>query len=68
MLNRATALFLAMTTLSYAATAVLNDGGGAVTGHSNFDDAGWQFTNASTINVTALGLFANGGLTSAHQV
>jgi len=51
-----------------ATVAVSNDGGAAPAGHSNFDDAGWQFTNASPIAITALGLWANGGLVSAHQV
>lgn len=51
-----------------ATVAVLNDGGAVPAAHSNFDDAGWQFTNASPIAITALGLYANGGLMSAHQV
>jgi hypothetical protein len=42
--------------------------GAAPEGHSNFDDSGWEFTNASPVTITALGLFANGGLASAHQV
>jgi len=48
--------------------AVLNDGGAVPAGHSNFDDSGWKFINASPITITALGVFANGGLVSAHQV
>jgi hypothetical protein len=65
--------FLAICSISCAScaaatTAVVNDGGAATTGHSNFDDAGWEFTNSTAINVTALGLFANGGLVGAHQV
>jgi hypothetical protein len=51
-----------------ATVAVVNDGGAAPAGHSNFDDSGWEFTNASPITISALGLFANGGLVSAHQV
>ena len=51
-----------------ATVAVLNDGGAAPAAHSNFDDSGWEFTNASPITITALGLWANGGLVSAHQV
>src|SRR5579864_1637673 len=51
-----------------ATVAVLNDGGAAPAGHSNFDDSGWKFTNASPIAIAALGLYANGGLVSAHQV
>ena len=51
-----------------ATVAVLNDGGAVPAAHSNFDDSGWQFTTASPIAITALGLWANGGLVSAHQV
>jgi hypothetical protein len=51
-----------------ATVAVLNDGGAVPAAHSNFDDSGWQFTNASPIAITALGLWANGGLVTAHQV
>jgi hypothetical protein len=51
-----------------ATIAVLNDGGATPAGHSNFDDSGWRFTTASPITITGLGLYANGGLVSAHQV
>ena len=64
----ATFIDLAATIPASAVTAVLNDGGGPPAGHTNFDDAGWQFITTAPVSITALGLFANGGLVQSHQV
>src|SRR5258708_1442143 len=64
-------MLLVVCGVSHAAPAIvagLNDGGAAPAAHSNFDDSGWRFTNPSPITITALGLYANSGLVSAHQV
>src|ERR1051326_6310395 len=64
----ATTIVLATPIVAAGVTAVLNDGGGTPASHSNFDDAGWQFSTTAPINITALGLFANGRLAQSHQV
>jgi hypothetical protein len=61
--------FLLVCSITNAATiAVVNDGGGTAAGHGNFDDAGYQFSTANDIDVTALGIWENGGLAESHQV
>jgi hypothetical protein len=69
-INIAVIGFLALAGLGQAATvAVVNDGGGDPTGHSNYDVAGWDFTTSDPITVTSLGIFvSNGTLTENHQV
>jgi hypothetical protein len=61
-------ILLVISSIANADTiAATNDGGGAATDHANNDDAGWVFTNSSSIDVTQLGIWENGSLQQSHQ-
>jgi hypothetical protein len=63
-------VFAIATTAAGATVAIVDDGGGAGASHSNYDVAGYTFTNATDISVTSLGIWENenGTLAEDHQV
>ena len=49
-------VFAIATTAMGGTVAVVDDGGGAGAGHCNYDVAGYRFTNATDLSITALAI------------
>lgn len=68
-ITRLLAIALAFSMAAGAATiAVVDDGGGAGASHSNHDLAGFRFSSANTLTISALGIWAGTSLSDDHFV